>query len=73
MSMELSNYKYLGENHNANEKVNALVQDLRIVASDVDIQSKKLLIPNNCEQYGFVSGYHNLSEILQFLADMLEE
>lgn len=68
-----SNYKNLGEHHNTKEKVNTLVQNLRTVASDSSFQSKNLLIPNNCEQYGFVSGYHNLTDLLQFLADMLEE
>jgi hypothetical protein len=71
--MVLSNYKNLEKHHNAKEKVNALVQDLRLTASDPALQSKELLIPNNCEQYGFVSGYHSLTELLQFLADMLEE
>lgn len=55
------------------EKIGILVKALRLVATDDDIKNRKLCIPDECEQYGFVEGYHNLGELLYFLADMLEE
>jgi len=55
------------------EKIEILVNALRLVSSDEDIKKQRLLIPDNCEKYGFVEGYHNLSTFLHFLADMLEE
>jgi hypothetical protein len=32
-----------------------------------------LIIPDECEIYGFSEGKHNLGILLHFLADMLEE
>ena len=55
------------------EKIEILVNALRLVSSDEDIKKQKLLIPDNCEKYGFVEGLHNLNTFLHFLADMLEE
>ena len=55
------------------EKIDILVNALRLASSDEDIKKEKLLIPDSCEKYGFVEGYHNLSKFLHFLADMLEE
>ena len=55
------------------EKVKILVDALRLVSSDEDIKIRNLLIPDNCEKYGFSEGYHNLGQMLHFLADMLEE
>ena len=55
------------------EKYFLLVDALRFISYDEKIKSKDLFIPNNCEKFGFVEGYHNLSELLYFLADMLEE
>ncbi|MCK5822375.1 MAG: hypothetical protein KAG95_00065 [Bacteroidales bacterium] len=55
------------------EKIEGLVNALRLVSSDADIKTRTLLIPDNCEKYGFVEGVHNLSQFLHFLADMLEE
>ncbi len=54
-------------------KVKILVDALRLVSADKDISEGKLIIPDNCEQYGFVEGNHNLGILLHFLADMLEE
>lgn len=55
------------------EKIEILVNALRLVSSDKDIKIKDLYIPDNCEKYGFSEGYHNLGQLLHFLADMLEE
>lgn len=55
------------------EKIRILVDALRLVSSDSDIRFKTLLIPDDCEKYGFVEGKHQLGVFLQFLADMLEE
>ena len=56
-----------------NYKIKVLVDALRLVSSDKDISKEKLLIPDDCEKYGFVEGNHNLANFLHFLADMLEE
>lgn len=55
------------------EKIAILVNALRLVSSDKDIKSRELYIPDDCEKYGFAEGYHNLGELLHFLADMIEE
>ena len=54
-------------------KIKVLVEALRMVSKDVDISKEILLIPDECEKYGFVEGYHNLGNMLHFFADMLEE
>lgn len=55
------------------EKIEILVKALRLVSSDNDIKNRELYIPDDCEKNGFVEGNHNLGNLLQFLADMLEE
>lgn len=55
------------------EKIKILVDALRLASSDTDIQREKILFPDDCEKYGFAEGEHNLSVLLHFLADMLEE
>jgi hypothetical protein len=55
------------------KKIEILVNALRLVSFDKEIKKRSLLIPDECEKYGFVEGYHNLSQLLHFLADMLEE
>jgi hypothetical protein len=55
------------------EKINFIVKALRRVSSDPKIASSDLIIPDNCEKFGFVEGKHNLGVLLHFLADMLEE
>lgn len=55
------------------EKIGILVNALRMVAKDEEIKSRSLLIPDNCEEYGFAEGTHNLGQMFQFFADMLEE
>ena len=49
-----------------------LVAKLRELAQEVD---KKLIveIPSGSEKEGFIGGDHYVSEILQFVADMIEE
>jgi|JI10StandDraft_1071094.scaffolds.fasta_scaffold1005696_2 hypothetical protein len=54
-------------------KIKILVDALRLASEDKDIKNEKLLIPDDCEKYGFAEGKHNLSLVLHFLADMLEE
>lgn len=54
-------------------KIYILVEALRLVANDLDIQRSQLIIPDDCEKYGFVEGKHNLGLMLHFLADMIEE
>ena len=54
-------------------KIMVLVDALRLVSQDKDIAKEKLFIPDECEKYGFVEGYHDVGELLHFLADMLEE
>jgi len=54
-------------------KIDILVEALRLVANDLDIQRSELIIPDDCEKYGLVEGKHNLGLMLQFLADMIEE
>jgi hypothetical protein len=56
-----------------NQKVKVLVDALRLVATNSEINSRTLYIPDDCEKYGFAEGHHNLGELLYFLADMLEE
>ncbi len=55
------------------EKISILVNALRLVSSDSDIKFRDLVIPDNCEKYGFTEGSHELGTLLHFLADMLEE
>jgi hypothetical protein len=54
-------------------KIKVLVDALRLASEDKDIKNEILLIPDDCEKYGFAEGKHNLSLVLHFLADMLEE
>ena len=54
-------------------KIAILVNALRLVSNDPEIQLNKLLIPDDCEKFGFAEGTHNLGQLLHFLADMLEE
>lgn len=55
------------------EKIEILVNALRLVSTDDFIKIQRLIIPDNCEKYGFAEGNHNLGLLLHFLADMLEE
>jgi hypothetical protein len=55
------------------EKMSALVDTLRIIALDKHLKDNSVLIPDECEKYGFTKGNHNLGKLLYFLADMLEE
>lgn len=58
---------------NDSEKMEELVNLLRIKSKDPFFMDKTVLIPDNSENQGFVEGNHNLSNLLHFLADMLEE
>jgi hypothetical protein len=54
-------------------KIKVLVDALRLASEDNDIKNEILFIPDDCEKYGFAKGEHNLSVLLHFLSDMLEE
>jgi len=54
-------------------KIKVLVDALRLVSQDKDISKETLIIPDECEIYGFSEGKHSLGTLLHFLADMLEE
>ena len=49
-----------------------LVSMLRIISEDKRFSGQTIVIPDDCEQYGFAEGEFNLPELLYFLADMLE-
>ena len=55
------------------EKMELLVETLRIIALDDYFNNKSVLIPEKSKKYGFAKGYHKLPTLLYFLADMLEE
>ena len=49
-----------------------LVSTLRIISEDSRFAGQTVVIPDECEQYGFVQGEFDLPQLLEFLADMLE-
>lgn len=49
-----------------------LVSILRIISEDPRILGQTVLIPDDCEKYGFAEGTFDLPALLHFLADMLE-
>lgn len=49
-----------------------LVSMLRIISKDERFSKQTVVIPDDCEQYGFAQGEFKLPELLYFLADMLE-
>lgn len=49
-----------------------LVNMLRIISKDKRFFDQTIVIPDDCEQYGFAEGEFKLPELLYFLADMLE-
>lgn len=57
----------------SNNKVSLIIHNLKKLANEKDIKNNTVLIPDGCEKYGFVQGYHNLENLLRFLADMLQE
>lgn len=57
----------------ANNNISLIVKNLRTLAKKKEIKNNRVLVPYDCEKYGFVEGYHNLENLLLFLADMLEE
>lgn len=56
-----------------NSNIALIVKNLRTLAKEENIRNNDVLIPDDCEQYGFVEGNHNLENLILFLADMLEE
>lgn len=49
-----------------------LVSTLRIISEDTRFAGQTVVIPDECEQYGFAQGEFDLPQLLEFLADMLE-
>lgn len=49
-----------------------LVSTLRIISEDSRFAGQTVVIPDDCEKYGFTEGEFDLPELLEFLADMLE-
>ncbi len=49
-----------------------LVSTLRIISEDSRFAGQTVVIPDECEQYGFAQGEFDLPQLLEFLADMLE-
>ncbi len=49
-----------------------LVSTLRIISEDSRFAGQTVVIPDQCEQYGFAEGEFDLPQLLEFLADMLE-
>ncbi len=49
-----------------------LVSTLRLISEDSRFTGQQVLIPEDCEKFGFVEGSFDLPTLLHFLADMLE-
>ena len=49
-----------------------LVSTLRIISEDSRFSGQTVVIPDECEKYGFAEGEFDLPVLLEFLADMLE-
>lgn len=49
-----------------------LVSTLRIISEDSRFAGQTVVIPDECEHYGFAQGEFDLPQMLEFLADMLE-
>lgn len=49
-----------------------LVSTLRIISEDSRFAGQTVVIPDECEKYGFAEGEFDLPVLLEFLADMLE-
>lgn len=49
-----------------------LVSTLRIISEDSRFANQTIVIPDDCEKYGFAEGEFDLPQLLEFLADMLE-
>lgn len=69
---EMTNFR-IKKDIKKKKKMSALVNSLRIIAMDKHLKKQTVLIPSKCEEKGFAEGYHNLGNLLYFLADMLEE
>jgi hypothetical protein len=51
----------------------SIVNVLRIWSKQSEIKNESVIIPDECEKFGFVQGDFNIGVMLHFLADMLEE
>ena len=66
-----------GDDELLNSQVPAVVRDelvstLRIISEDSRFAGQTVVIPDECEKYGFAEGEFDLPQLLEFLADMLE-
>ncbi len=66
-----------GDDELLDSQIPALVRDelvstLRIISEDSRFAGQTVVIPDECEKYGFAEGEHDLPQLLEFLADMLE-
>lgn len=53
-------------------QIKELISQMRSLSKNKEILDEELIIPDDCEKYGFVEGKHNLGTVLHFLADMME-
>ena len=49
-----------------------LINSLRIISEDSRFSGQTVIIPDECEKYGFAEGEFELPQLLEFLSDMLE-
>lgn len=66
-----------GSDESLDSQISAVVRDelvntLRIISEDSRFSGQTVVIPDECEKYGFVGGEFDLPQLLEFLADMLE-
>ena len=63
----------LTKEENVKIERNFMVNWMRLWANHFDIREKDIIIPDDCEKYGFAEGQHNIGEMMRFFADMLED
>jgi hypothetical protein len=61
------------KNQNIPTDRESIVNILRIWSKQSEIKNESVIIPDECEKFGFVQGDFNIGVMLHFLADMLEE
>ena len=66
-----------GSDESQDSQLPAVVRDelmstLRIISEDSRFFGQTVIIPDDCEKYGFAEGEFELPQLLAFLADMLE-
>jgi hypothetical protein len=61
------------KNQNVLTDRESIVKTLRFWSKQSDIKDDSVIIPDECEKFGFAQGDFNIGVMLHFLADMLEE